>query len=532
MKHLKSFLGAALLCIVTTAQAQDGILDGTISVGADNRIVDNNITVNTSDGHNTLKFTPTEAQEVIFHINNDNYSIDNTQAYFLMVTNANSVNGAWNVNKYLEVFIDGSNLGGTNNLWSTTIGDRCYSIFSPLGANNNVAKRFTATADDATMDVTSVKIYFTPNSTDEITVYDAGFFNLGQILTKYADLAAKNYQFPVANQIWLEAYGDGGTQIQTKIDNTQEATTDVARLQLRSLGTLPASYTSIYMYAYKVAEGQEPLKEDLLSSFTATFTFQWAASRFFPTMAVKKVKIDPGTYWGYKDGVAANREIFGISQGNQWDTYYYDYTRWFVQGYNSCILPFKVDISELPTGLTAYVVDSYNDGSIKFTEASADIEPNIPFVVKADETALYVISLYGCYYDGETKKYIDTQDQSGYKPIDLGSNVKWVGSYEQKVPDGDYASTLNFGLKADGSEFARMGDQTKTSYYRAFLALPTSAGARSTVAVRFGDDATGISSMVNGQRPKANEVYDLQGRRVAQPTKGLYIINGKKMIVK
>jgi uncharacterized protein YlzI (FlbEa/FlbD family) len=27
-------------------------------------------------------------------------------------------------------------------------------------------------------------------------------------------------------------------------------------------------------------------------------------------------------------------------------------------------------------------------------------------------------------------------------------------------------------------------------------------------------------------------MYDLQGRRVAQPTKGLYIVNGKKYIVK
>ena len=29
-----------------------------------------------------------------------------------------------------------------------------------------------------------------------------------------------------------------------------------------------------------------------------------------------------------------------------------------------------------------------------------------------------------------------------------------------------------------------------------------------------------------------NEVYDLSGRRVVQPTKGLYIVNGKKVIIK
>ena len=41
--------------------------------------------------------------------------------------------------------------------------------------------------------------------------------------------------------------------------------------------------------------------------------------------------------------------------------------------------------------------------------------------------------------------------------------------------------------------------------------------------------------MVNGEGLKVNgsEVYyDLQGRRVLYPTKGLYIVNGKKVILK
>jgi hypothetical protein len=40
---------------------------------------------------------------------------------------------------------------------------------------------------------------------------------------------------------------------------------------------------------------------------------------------------------------------------------------------------------------------------------------------------------------------------------------------------------------------------------------------------------TGIAT-VNTTNPQLNAVYDLQGRRVAQPTKGLYIINGKKVV--
>ena len=50
-------------------------------------------------------------------------------------------------------------------------------------------------------------------------------------------------------------------------------------------------------------------------------------------------------------------------------------------------------------------------------------------------------------------------------------------------------------------------------------------------------DATGVNTLNverwtwNVERGTLNgEVYDLQGRRVEHPTKGLYIVNGKKVI--
>jgi hypothetical protein len=45
-------------------------------------------------------------------------------------------------------------------------------------------------------------------------------------------------------------------------------------------------------------------------------------------------------------------------------------------------------------------------------------------------------------------------------------------------------------------------------------------------------ETTGISSMHNSECIMHNEYFDLQGRRVAQPTKGIYIVNGKKIVVK
>lgn len=47
----------------------------------------------------------------------------------------------------------------------------------------------------------------------------------------------------------------------------------------------------------------------------------------------------------------------------------------------------------------------------------------------------------------------------------------------------------------------------------------------------FNDDVTGINA-VSGEGLVNGSVFDLQGRRVAQPQKGLYIVNGKKVVIK
>ncbi|MBR1665556.1 MAG: hypothetical protein IJ699_04950, partial [Bacteroidaceae bacterium] len=47
-----------------------------------------------------------------------------------------------------------------------------------------------------------------------------------------------------------------------------------------------------------------------------------------------------------------------------------------------------------------------------------------------------------------------------------------------------------------------------------------------------GSDATGIGTALMNKEAMNSEVYNLQGQRVAAPTKGLYIVNGKKAIVK
>ena len=65
---------------------------------------------------------------------------------------------------------------------------------------------------------------------------------------------------------------------------------------------------------------------------------------------------------------------------------------------------------------------------------------------------------------------------------------------------------------------------------KAYVALDTSAGARS-LTVAFDDETTGIKSVL-GSELMVNGFYNLNGQRVESPTKGLYIMNGKKVILK
>jgi hypothetical protein len=65
---------------------------------------------------------------------------------------------------------------------------------------------------------------------------------------------------------------------------------------------------------------------------------------------------------------------------------------------------------------------------------------------------------------------------------------------------------------------------------KAYLEIETPSPARQ-LTVKFADDITGISSIENKQ---ASEIgyYNLSGQRIAVPSKGLYIKNGKKVIMK
>lgn len=90
--------------------------------------------------------------------------------------------------------------------------------------------------------------------------------------------------------------------------------------------------------------------------------------------------------------------------------------------------------------------------------------------------------------------------------------------------DGPYNYILN---KVNGVVgFYKANGQT-VAKNRAYL-QSTTAAAR--ISLNFDEETTGISEVVKSD--VNNKVFDLQGRHIVQPTKGLYIMNGRKVLVK
>lgn len=94
------------------------------------------------------------------------------------------------------------------------------------------------------------------------------------------------------------------------------------------------------------------------------------------------------------------------------------------------------------------------------------------------------------------------------------------------------ASTYDYILYSDG-KFYQIGSGTvaTTKAYLHCDSDPTVNNGSRGLTLVFGGEATGISS-VNGDEVNAKGYFNLSGQRVSQPSKGLYIVEGKKVIIK
>ena len=69
--------------------------------------------------------------------------------------------------------------------------------------------------------------------------------------------------------------------------------------------------------------------------------------------------------------------------------------------------------------------------------------------------------------------------------------------------------------------------------HKAYMVLPSGAPAKLSLSFGDDDETTDIESITTDEETKDNDVYyNLNGQRVSNPQKGVYIHNGKKVIIK
>ncbi len=112
-----------------------------------------------------------------------------------------------------------------------------------------------------------------------------------------------------------------------------------------------------------------------------------------------------------------------------------------------------------------------------------------------------------------------------------------IGTNNLHVSDGTVTGDGSIYVLANGTSgvgFYKLASGKKVLAGKAYLKISGGAAlARPFLAIGNGDDnTTGIDNLTPALSTGEGIYYDLQGRRVAQPTKGLYIVNGKKVVIK
>ena len=204
--------------------------------------------------------------------------------------------------------------------------------------------------------------------------------------------------------------------------------------------------------------------------------------------------------------------------------------RTFVKGWNGLVLPFDLSTSYATGLFGADQVMNFSgisvDGTsvtLNFTENNDEIKAGKPVMIHFNETP------------SSTSFQVGTAILSDSAPVDVemtSGDIAYTfkGTYGETDLTGKVFTLIqgDYFFNYDGTEGA-----VKAKTFRGYFENTTkSSGAKVMVAgFNFDGETTGIREFTTDSS-KTDVMFDLMGRRVNQPTKGLFILNGKKVIKK
>lgn len=205
----------------------------------------------------------------------------------------------------------------------------------------------------------------------------------------------------------------------------------------------------------------------------------------------------------------------------------YDYVtlkRPFLANWNTVCLPFTIsDVEEFfGVGASAYNFSSYSNGTVNFSKVTTLTAsyPYIVFVPAAinDDIELTNITIAS----GDATPFYRYHDavyfRGTYTPIAAGG---WTKNANTDVI---------YVLSNAESKLMKAGTNASSKGFRGYFDVPASDAAR--LSISFDDVATGIGVFTTDGELEVGNMYNMQGQKVQHAGKGIYIINGKKVVLK
>ena len=112
-------------------------------------------------------------------------------------------------------------------------------------------------------------------------------------------------------------------------------------------------------------------------------------------------------------------------------------------------------------------------------------------------------------------------------------NVKFVGQYSPFSITSDNINEILF-ISSNNQIGYSKNPRTLKNFRAHFWVQPDNGSHARSIIVDWGDGETSgiMTTNLTNDTNSVGAWYDLQGRKVTKPTKGLYIVNGRKVVIK
>lgn len=166
------------------------------------------------------------------------------------------------------------------------------------------------------------------------------------------------------------------------------------------------------------------------------------------------------------------------------------------------------------------VLDSYDaaTGQLNFSTSANSSTANVPFLMRSN-AKVSEIAL--------TNVVVEAINNN---PSATANEVNFIGSYTKK----DITNAEKNYVLSDNTIYPVGENAATINPYRAYFQVDQDGqeGEARALTLFIDGEVTGISELVKMNNEQQGQVYDLQGRKVEKTAKGLYIKNGKKVVVK